>query len=63
MPQLPDIKAHKPDSSNHRRCIVCGGDGPTRPTGCPGRPMTDAEREAVSSGKLNFFDGRFVAFD
>jgi hypothetical protein len=30
---------------------------------CPGRPMTDEEREGVRSGKLNFFDGRFVAFD
>ena len=26
-------------------------------TGCPGRPMTDLERESVRSGKLNFFDG------
>jgi hypothetical protein len=38
-------------------------EGPTRPTGCPGRPMTDEERERVRSGKLNFFEGLFVAFE
>jgi hypothetical protein len=63
MPLLPDIKPHRPDPSNHRRCTIYGGDGPTLPTGCPGRLMTDEERQGVSSGKLNFFDGRFVAFD
>jgi hypothetical protein len=63
VPLLPDIKPHRPDPSNHHRCTICGGEGPTRPTGCPGRLMTDEERESVRSGKLNFFNGRFVAFD
>jgi hypothetical protein len=44
LPLLPDIKRHKPDPSDHRRCTICGGDGPTRPTGCPGRLVTDEER-------------------
>jgi hypothetical protein len=63
VPLLPEIKPHTPDSSNHHRCTICGGEGPTLPTGCPGRFMTDEEREGVRSGKLNFFNGKFVAFD
>ena len=64
VPLLPDIKPHKLDNAQPGRCPICGG---TRsndlPTGCPGRAMTDQEREGVRAGRLNFFDGRFVAFD
>ena len=62
MPLLPDIKQHTPDKADPRRCAVCAGHGPTRPTGWSGRPMTDQEREGISLGRLNFFDGRFVDF-
>lgn len=49
-------------SIGHERtqCRNCGGSGGALPTQCPGRPMTDDERQAVLEGLLDYVDGRWL---
>ena len=42
------------------QCRNCGGSGRALPTQCPGRPMTDDERQAVLEGLLDYVDGQWL---
>ena len=42
------------------QCRNCGGSGGALPTQCPGRPMTDDERQAVLEGLLDYVDGQWL---
>ncbi|RDI15393.1 hypothetical protein [Comamonas sp. AG1104] len=42
------------------QCRSCGGSGRALPTQCPGRPMTNDERQAVLEGLLDYVDGQWL---
>ena len=42
------------------QCRNCGGSGRALPTQCPGRPMTNDERQAVLEGLLDYVDGHWL---
>ena len=42
------------------QCRNCGGSGGALPTQCPGRPMTNDERQAVLEGLLDYVDGQWL---
>jgi hypothetical protein len=42
-------------------CEICGASEGELPTQCPGRKMSEAERDAVMRGELNFRDGEWKA--
>ncbi len=42
-------------------CQVCGGGEGDLPTQCPGHPMTEDQRNRVSSGWIDFRNGRWYA--
>lgn len=41
-------------------CDVCKGGEVELPTQCPGRPMTDEERAAVTLGTRDFTGGKWI---
>jgi len=41
-------------------CVVCGSHGNELATECPGRKLTDREKEFISSNTLDFRDGTWI---
>lgn len=68
---LHDWTSHKNDDGPDRMnncpicnsglasCVVCGGAESCMPRDCPGRRMTEEEKNAVTAGNLDFRDGQW----
>lgn len=59
-PRIGGTAHHFPDA-HARWCVVCGGEGASLPTECPGRMMTEELREMIASGLADFRRGAWMA--
>jgi hypothetical protein len=46
-----------------RTCHACGGRGDSLPAHCPERLMTEAQKRAVTEGRMNFSAGKWREYD
>lgn len=43
-------------------CKICKGAECDLPEECPGRPLTNSERDAITDGSLNYIDDQWITY-